>query len=57
MFEWCDFCICTNKGVLVQRISLDLKWCTDNIAKLEEYYDNYMLPEIVSPLNKPPYIL
>ena len=24
----------------------DLKWYTDIIPKLEEYYDNYMLPEI-----------
>ena len=57
MFAWCDFCIYSTKGVLVQRIFPDLKWRTDNIPKLEEYYDNFMLPEIVFPQNKPPYIL
>ena len=57
IFVWCNFCIYNTKGVLVQRIFLDLKWCTDNIPKLEEYYDNFMLPEIVFPQNKPPYFL
>ena len=57
MFAWCDLCIYSTKGILDQRIFPDLKWRSDNIPKLEEYYDNFMLPEIGYPQNKSPYIL
>ena len=56
MYHWCDFCMCTMKGVAVERISLDIEWCNTNITELESYFDMYMLPEIVSSKLKPSYI-
>ena len=57
MYNWCDFCVYTQKGLALERIWLDTEWCNHHIPELESYFDAYMLPEIVSPTCKPSYIL
>ena len=57
LYSWCDFCVFTLKGIEVERIYLDIDWCNTYITELDSYFDAYMLPEIVSPLHKPSYIL
>ena len=52
-FSWCDFCIYTTKGCLVTRISLDEKWVEENIPKLEAYFEECMLEEIILGCLKP----
>ena len=54
---WCDFCVYTTKGIIVQRVAADENWRTNYIPQLEEYYDNVILPEIVYPMHKPSYFL
>ena len=54
LYDWCDFCVYTLKGVAVERIYADTEWC---IPELESYFDAYMLPEIISPVYKPSYVL
>lgn len=55
--DWCDFCVYTTKGVMIERIYADHEWATRAIGQLNDYFDNVMLPEIVYPLYKPSYYL
>ena len=55
--HWCDFCIFTKKGVMVERILLDKAWINFRIPQLETYFDKEILPEIVWPHYKPSYVL
>jgi len=57
MFSWCDFCVYTTKGCLVSRITLDDQWVKDYVPQLKEYFNNFMLEEIVNPRLKPSYVL
>ena len=57
LYDWCDFCVYTTKGVAVERILLDTNWCSTAIPELESYFDAYMLPEIVNPMYKPSFVL
>lgn len=57
IYHWCDFCVYTTKGIGIERIWLDTAWCNTCIPELESYFDAYMLPEIVNPMYKPPYVL
>ena len=57
MFSWCDFCVYTPVDVAVERIYPRKEWQSTCIPELEDYYDRYMLSEIVAPLFKPSYIL
>ena len=57
MFSWCDFCIYTTKGCLVTRITLDEKWVKENIPKLEAYFEECMLEEIILGCLKPSHYL
>ena len=57
LYDWCDFCVYTPKGTEVERIWLDTEWYEKSIAKLDSYYDAHILPEILSPLHKPSYVL
>ena len=56
MFSWCDFCVYTPVDVAVERIYPCKEWQSTCIPKLEEYYDKYIIPEILDPLYKPSYI-
>ena len=55
--KWCDFCVFMIKGIGIQRIYPDTLWQSTNIPKLEDFYDNMLLPEILYPKMKPSYIL
>ena len=57
LFCWCDFCVFTTKGCLVTRITLDDKWVEECIPKLQSYFEEGMLEEIINPHLKPPYYL
>ena len=48
-YHWCDFCVYTPMGVTVEKITLDKEWIEESISKLEDYYDNVILPELVYP--------
>ena len=49
--RWCDFIVYTEKGLSIQRIHFDLSFWRDLVSKLEEFYDNCLAPEIVSPVH------
>ena len=57
IYDWCDFCIYTCKGVSVERIFQDDAWQQKNIHELETYFDTYIAPELVTCKYKPSYIL
>lgn len=54
--KWCDFFIFTNKGYAVERIYPDEEWQRTKIKELEDYYNNYMVPEIIGQRLKPSYV-
>ena len=41
LYDWCNFCVYTTKGVAVKRISIDATWCGTAIPELESYFDAY----------------
>ena len=45
--SWCDFCVYTTKGIIIDRIYPDQEWVKKNIPELKEYYYKYILPELV----------
>ena len=55
--NWCDFCIFTTKGIAIEHIASDMHWREVSIPKLEYFYDNLLLPEIMLSTMKPGYIL
>jgi hypothetical protein len=55
--HWCDFCVYTTKGIIVERINQDIEWIQKSVPKLQDYFDNYTLPELVYPMHKPSYFL
>ena len=52
---WCDFCVYTTKDIGVQRIYPDDSWVHHTCPKLDEYYFDHILPEIVAQKHKPSY--
>ena len=56
-YRWCDFCIYTTKGVLVERIFSDSEWITKKIPQLTDYFESEILPEIAYPIHKPSHYL
>lgn len=56
-YGFCDFCVYTPVDIAVERIYPCKEWEAKCIPELEDYYDKYMLPEILNPLYKPSYIL
>ena len=50
--QWCDFVVYTLKGISVERINFDDDyWILRLLPKLQSFYDNCVLPEIVSPVH------
>ncbi len=50
--QWCDFVIYTKRGIDVQRIDFDEAfWSGELLPKLASFYNNCVVPEIVSPLH------
>lgn len=49
---WNDFVIYTSRGISVERVPFDEQyWQNTLLPKLEEFFDNCLGPEIVSPLH------
>ena len=55
--HWCDFCIYTTRGVAVERIYPDSRWQETFVPKMDNYFFEHMLPELVNPHHKPSYYL
>ena len=48
----CDFVVFTFKGISIERINFDNEfWMLKLLPKLRSFYDNCVLPEIVSPVH------
>ena len=47
--NWCDFCVYTTKGIAIESIYPDIEWKVRNLPKLQYFYDNILLPEILLP--------
>ena len=56
-YKWCDFCVYTTKGVMVERIWTDCDWIEKFIPILENFFRMHYLPEILYPKLKPSYFL
>ncbi len=54
---FCDFCIYTLKGVLVEHVLPDKKWQENEAMKLDDYLLDIMLKELTYPIHKPSYYL
>ena len=54
---FCDFCIFTLKGVLVERILPDKQWQENEAIKLDNYFMDHILQELIYPTHKPHYYL
>jgi len=54
---FCDFCIYTLKGVLVERVVQDKQWQENKATKLDNYFLDVMLKELSNPIHKPSYYL
>ena len=50
-WPWCDFVIYTLKGISVSRVKFDNKFWEGTLPKLVSFYNNYVAPEIVSPVH------
>lgn len=49
---WCNFMIFTNKGISVERLAFDEDyWQHTLLPKIEDFFDNCLGPEKVSPLH------
>jgi len=57
LYNWCDFCVFTTKGLSITRIFPDHEWLKEKIPELEFYWKKYMKPELVNPRHKPSYYL
>ena len=55
--EWCDFCVYTTEGILIERIYSDSEWIKNSVPQLTDYFENEILPEIVYSMYKPSYYL
>ena len=47
---WCDFVVYPLKGISVSRVKFDKFW-EGALPKLVSFYNNYVAPEIVSPVH------
>jgi hypothetical protein len=49
---WCDFVVYTNEGINVERVSFNESFWNDKLLpKLIPFYNNCVVPEIVSPVH------
>ena len=48
---WCDFVVYTQKGCSIQRIYFNKIFWDNLLSKLTTFYDNCVVPEIVSPMH------
>ena len=57
MTKWCDFYVYSSKGIVVERIFPDKHWQEECIPKLDDYFFDHILPELIEPRCKPSYYL
>ena len=55
--SWFDFCVYTTKDIAIERIYPDSHWQQEEVPKLDSYFHEHMLPEMVTPQIKPRYYL
>ena len=55
--SWCDFCVYTTKDIAIEHIYPDSHWQQEEVPKLDSYFHEHMLPEMVTPQIKPRYYL
>ena len=48
---WCDFVIYTKRGIHIEQISFSEEFWKQLLPKLSSFYNNCVVPEIVSPLH------
>ena len=49
---WCDFVVCTKKGISVERIQYSQEfWRNTLLPKLIDFNDNCLYPSIVAPIH------
>ena len=48
---WCDFMVYTQKGLSIERIRFNKIFWENTFSKLKSFYDNCVVPEIVSPIH------
>ena len=41
MYKWCDFCVYTMKGILIEQIYFDSEWIESSILELSDYFENH----------------
>ena len=46
--EWCNFVVYSNGGVVVDRIQADFDYWTELCDVLDNFYVQYLVPEILS---------
>ena len=46
---WCDFVLCTEKDVHVQRVPRDTEWWKEQLSKLKAFYFHSLIPELACP--------
>jgi hypothetical protein len=47
--SWCDFVLCTEKEIHVERIYCAPQWWTEQLPKLKTFYFHSLLPELACP--------
>ncbi len=47
--EWCDFVVCTEKDLHIERINRNDMWWNEQIPKLKDFYFGALFPELASP--------
>ena len=48
---WCDFVVCTNKDLFIQRVNFDRPLWETIVTKLKIFYFTALLPELSAPLS------
>ena len=47
--QWCDFVVCTEVDIHIERIDRDIQWWNEQLPKLKVFYFNSLLPELACP--------
>ncbi|KAL7298198.1 hypothetical protein TKK_0009193 [Trichogramma kaykai] len=45
--EYCDFILCSNKKMIMHRITIDKDFLETQLLKSKSYYDNVIVPELI----------
>lgn len=50
---FCDFCVYTKTTFTVERISMNTQYCEKLVEKLDFFFINYLLPELITHKHRP----